>query len=498
MRGGGRVVLTHGLALHLDARILPVMLLDIGDKVHRNVVCERKGDGLAEADLTHAVIHADERAHIVLRQICCHAELFGHIFSHRRNKLGRRDQRSRVDLLCFVDGVSVCVILGRRFPRLPDGGLHSGQAERLAAVLDVGGQRGHAAAPRLGGVGVGRGGRDRQHIVQESARLPGFLLGFVRIFILRRLRLLFCRRKRFAHVARDIQARRIRLHALRKVKQPVKFVLLVLPEVGIQQNERKAGLVRDHRTAVAVKDLAARGGDRRGRRQKLRGTLEIFLSVHKLEVDQTASCQTCAQQQHDEQRGKPVQQLLFIFHGVAPLYPPVVPRKCAADAPHGQIDDKAQHARDERSADRLMQHEQEGRALPHELHKIAQHAEQQHLEGVHQHHGEKAACERRPADQAAEQAVQHEPDRVNAVHADQTDVVQHPGEQTHDRALDRAVEQGRRRHGRRQQIDMVAEQRMRAEDSRLDDVDKDGHKSVQQHFRDRNQFSLHGITPLYR
>ena len=45
---------------------------------------------------------------------------------------------------------------------------------------------------------------------------------------------------------------------------------------------------------------------------------------------------------------------------------------------------------------------------------------------------------------------------------------------------------------------MVAEQRMRAEDSRLDDVDKDGHKSVQQHFRDRNQFSLHGITPLYR
>ena len=79
-----------------------------------------------------------------------------------------------------------------------------------------------------------------------------------------------------------------------------------------------------------------------------------------------------------------------------------------------------------------------------------------------------------------------------------TDVVQHPGEQTHDRALDRAVEQGRRRHGRGQQIDMVAEQRMRAEDSRLDDVDKDGHKSVQQHFRDRNQFSLHGITPLYR
>ena len=237
MSGGCRVVLAHSFALHLNARIVLVMLLDVGDEVHRNIVREGEGDGLAEADLTHTVIDADHRAHIVRRKTGRQTELFGHVFPHGRDEIRGGNQLCRVNPLYLVDFVAVRVIFRRGLPRLLDRALHGTEAERVAAVLDVGGKRRHAVGGCLRRVDVGRGRRNRQHIVQERVRLPGFLLGFVRIFILHRLRLLFGRRKRFAHVARDVQTGGVRLHALRKVEQLVEAVAFVLPEVGIHQNE---------------------------------------------------------------------------------------------------------------------------------------------------------------------------------------------------------------------------------------------------------------------
>ena len=213
------------------------MLLDVGDEVHRNIVREGEGDGLAEADLAHAVIDADHRAHIVRRKTGRQTELFGHVFPHCRDEIRGGNQLCRVNPLYLVDFAAVRVIFRRGLPRLLDRALHGAEAERVAAVLDVGGKRRHAAGGCLRRIDVGRGRRNRQHIVQERVRFLVFRLSAIGILAVRGALLRFRGGKHLCHVARDIQARRIRLHALRKVEQLVEAVAFVLPEVGIHQNE---------------------------------------------------------------------------------------------------------------------------------------------------------------------------------------------------------------------------------------------------------------------
>ena len=88
MRSIRRVILADGFALHVNTGILLMVLLDIGNQIHGDIVCQRKRGIVIKSNTPHAVIQADQRARIRVGQPGLHPQIILHIGTHGADKLG--------------------------------------------------------------------------------------------------------------------------------------------------------------------------------------------------------------------------------------------------------------------------------------------------------------------------------------------------------------------------------------------------------------------------